>query len=274
MADPAAQQRLEAELARVQKEYNFDRLVETPGKTPAPPLQDARVALVDALLACQAGQGTLTAAKVEALRNLWTDKGWLVWTAALEWTHRYQDESEVARLIRDGVALREPPDLARAVGVEPPTAPVRAVRDFLVSRRDLWPLARGLAVQEAGRGTPASLFYVVIYTYVMVAEAKAGGGAFTLSDDVVKAFAAATIETCRGLSMNCKILAACRPSKPSPEWTKFLEGHATFTDPKDELYVEFVIDAIKTAKAAPPADPPADLHPGVRLPGFHAPLAG
>jgi hypothetical protein len=203
-----------------------------------------------------------------------------MWTAGLEWARAYMPEAALDRLILDGLALCDASDLATAVSVEPPTARVRAIRDFLIWPPEHRPMAHRLAVQEASHDTPVSRFLLVNCTGALVADAQASGGTFTLDVDMAKALAAAKAGSCRGLSINCKILLGCRPSQPHPEWMEFLKKHAALTDPKDELYVAFMIEKIhanqgaagqtsqnKSGGAADPKDPV----PGVRMVGFKAP---
>jgi hypothetical protein len=87
---PEAQSVLEGELARMLKERTATHVVKTEGREIRLPGPDATIAPRDALLACLAGQRTLTAQKIDALGKHVRDRILIAhsWTSNMTiWRH-------------------------------------------------------------------------------------------------------------------------------------------------------------------------------------------
>jgi hypothetical protein len=266
-ATPGCEQVLEVELRRVMKEYG-----------PSDPTReiDVRVPVLDALLACMARRDTLSAQRIEQLCQVVPAKTWFLWLAGLEWAQRFMTQEAVLDLVEAGLEARTDEDLGLAMNLKPTSESLRAIRDFLLGPRTLWPLARAACLRDAERER-VSDYLLVLYSSVLVCQADDTGGNYELEPEAMNRFLSKKPPRCRLLSQNCAVLKECSPSTKSADWEAFLSQCANQLDPEDAKVTQYMVTRIHSPRG--PAiqglydEPhlPADLtKPGVHLPGLKA----
>jgi len=276
---PQSQKALEKEFERVLREYDFPkpRIRVIRGRPVPIPQLDARKAVLDALLACAAGQGSLTATKVETLCKQVPDLTWLSWTVALEWTQQVMSERALMEMVEGGLSRCDDKDLAKAMNLEIPSDRLRAIREFLQAPKDMWPLTRKLVLRKGKPTKMVSKYLLVLYSTVLVFQADYGNGRYPIGKEVVDVFTATQIVDSRQFNLNCKILLNCEPSKRFPQWEQFLAKHAHKLHLRDDPLVQAMMECIRGSKP-PGAKDVYEKHkafrqvkkPGVHLVGFRA----
>lgn len=274
---PQSQKALEKEFERVLREYDFSKPRIIRGRPVPVPQPDARKAVLDALLACAAGQGSLMATKVEMLCKQVPDLTWLSWTIALEWTQHLMSERALLKMVEDGLNRCDDEDLNKGMNQQNTSDRLRAICEFLSGPKDMWSLTRKLVLQKGICRKKVSEYLLVQYSGIIVLQADYGNGKYPLDKKLVDVFTSTQISTCRALSVCCKILLNCEPSERFPPWEEFLAKHADKLDAKDVSYVRYWVERIRGPK------PPGvkDVYkkhkvfgeikePGVHLLGFRA----
>ena len=232
---------------------------------------DARVALVDALLACKAGRGSLSTRGIEGLCAQVPDLTQLAWVLGLEWAWRLMPEHAVLEILERALAGCDDGDFANAMRLERRSDRLRAIEGFLLGPRDVWPLARKFMLREAVRRPGVSDYLRVLYCTLLVCEADGGNGAYTLDKETLGFVTNGDLGPCRALSYDCKVLLTCRPSAVFAQWDRFLSKHATALDPRDAGAAQDFVRRIHGPKR-PEEQGVRDRHrgyEGVTAPGVH-----
>jgi len=271
---PHAEKILEDEFERVLKEYDFSYLYRSPSREDIEirrrsPGNDGRRAIMDALLACLAGQQKLTASKIESFAAKY-DKGvYFAWLQGLEWVYQLMPKEKVSETIEGLLMSCEDQEL-RVDGLSS-TDRFKALWGFLGERKDIWPLMRNIALQQGERRKTVSDFLLKLYVVILSCYAETGKGVYPLDEDVVNAFITSGIENSRNLSVYCKILLGCKPSSEYPGWNEFLQNHAEHILKTDEIAVKDFVRSIHSGKAKERRISYTMIrNPGVYMRGFRA----
>jgi hypothetical protein len=91
---------LERELARALKKWTYQEPTRVGGREIHMPPPDIRRPVLDALLACLAGQKALKVHRIEALCQQVGDPG-LVWMTALDWIQQLMSEEDLLATIEE-----------------------------------------------------------------------------------------------------------------------------------------------------------------------------
>jgi len=247
-----AEEALEAEFERVIRTGAWDRRNRRRGILSKP---DARIPLIDALLACKAGQGSLSAADIEAITAGAPNRPFLAWTLGLEWARHLMSEDQLIELLECGLEGCSDADLAARGAVAPSSGRLDGIYEFLVSPKDVWPLSRRFILRRAERRKAVVDYLRLLYCGLLVLEADDTSGKYSLDPEAVAFITAQPPLRSRGLSTCCSILLSCERSEDVPEWDAFLRQAGQRLDPRDVSFVEYFVRRIHSPKGPQEADP-------------------
>jgi len=240
---------------------------------------DARIALIDALLGCKAGQGALKAGDIEALCARARELTWITWTLGLEWARQLMPKEALLDILEKAFAGCDDADLAKAAAFEVASERLRAVQGFLGSAKDVWALTREFVLEKRYRRKAVWDYLRLLYCTVLMAEADHTRGRYSLDAEVVSFMTAAHIAPSRALSYCCKVLLSCQPSERNQEWEGFLASQAAHLADQDSSLVDGMVRRIHGPQRPEeqgvydrPIRPGRADQPGVHLYGFRGGL--
>jgi hypothetical protein len=187
-------------------------------------------------------------------------------------------EESLLRLLEEGFSGCDDLDLAKRAAYNVPSDRLRALEGFILSPRDIWPLARTFVLRDGRRREALSGYLRLLYCMALVGQADDSGGVYNLDVDVVRFVTSAPPTRSRGWAKTCKILLSCRPSEGFTEWDEFLSANAESLDARDVSIAEDFIRRIHGPKL--PGEQGvydrkrrrAPHEPGIYMYGFRAPL--
>jgi len=231
---PETQKVLENEFDRILRDYEF------PETTPSNLIRtvaDARLPVSDALLACMAGEQTLTAKAIEKLiqRIHGTVQNELLWMIGLEWARVLMPEEKVLEILEDGFSGCTDEELLGAMsGTIKQSGRVSVLARFCSGPANVWSLTSALVLRNIERRKVVSDYLLTLYAGMLANQADSTDGTYQLDEGIIQAFCNSGISTNRSLAMHCWVLARCRPSMRARCWEQFIDKHGASLHEEDQ----------------------------------------
>lgn len=216
----------------------------------------APIAVVDALVASAAMEGSITARYIDSIAQICASQSDRVrreiaisgaWELGLEWAQEFLPEPNLLKTVSDALHMCDDTELRRSMEMTGPSARLLGIRDFLLSSKDSWSvvekLLRSSATDPQARPRVRE-FLVTQYMHVLTQKARLGKGTYPLDEQVIGSIVSMDIDRSSELSFSSKVLLACRPSMADARWEAFLSRHAADLDPKEAGPVDTVIRLI------------------------------
>jgi len=260
---------LRAELRRVVRSYD---LIKTSADRP----------VLDALLACEAGRGALTADMLDELGGISpvTGRHW-TWWMGLAWANALMPREAVVDLIVDGLGECTDTELEARLEMRSTEGRETGIRSFLMGPpREVWPVLDELLVRSADldplRGDWVRSMYlgtVVLYRTVLAPDAD-----YQPPDELLSVLMVPPTKHWRGYGSTCAMLHACRDGiAPRTEWEHFIDKYASI-DPQETEIAKAMVAHLLSDKGKvraiverrPSSVVTDGTTPGVYLMGFRA----
>lgn len=222
-----AQEVLEEEFQRILPKYGPYKYIKVKGKTIKIPTLDARVSVLEALLACMAARQSLTGDEIKRLsRQIKEDQlQYLLFNASLEWGRKFLDEQSLMNLIESELLMCEADDFKNCRDMELGySAKLSAIRDFLGRSKDDWPLTRKLMIWQEGRSGILFEYLRLQCLHNLIYQAEISQGGYPIDESIAQLYD--KMNDSARLSYCCYVLSACKPSQELPGWQSFLKKHA------------------------------------------------
>ena len=243
---PQAQFILEDELKRTIKKLKYTQTAMIGGKEISLNSFDIRKSVLDALLACIAGQKHLSAQKIDTLNAQVNDKklSSFLWTAGLEWNKQFISESGVQEIVEDALNLCSDDELLKAMNLDVSTDRLMGIWGFLTDKKQTWSINKELLINHKVKKPLVFDYLLIQYMYILAKEAEIGNGIYSLDKEVISLIDEKEIAEHGKLDFISKILLGCKTSYNYPKWDQFLIKNASMLDSSYVPMAEAMIQRI------------------------------
>lgn len=236
---------------------------------------DAKLPIIDALSIALARRGTLTYAELGAFSKADPERAGAIMRLGLNYAHAWMSEKEVLDIIYEALKRIDQDFILRSLeSGEQESGHLRALRDFLLAPRNVWPIGKQALLGSAALGKHARDFVLVIYLFVMTHHAQASQGIYDVNSAVADKYLEIDLSQYPQGPLAAYALLGCTPSSRLPMWERYLENLAKHIQPQ---YLAMADGIVRRSREMTPEtkqlyDPdevtPRRREPGIYLYGF------
>lgn len=195
---------------------------------------DAKLPIIDALLINLSRHGILTYAEVESLSQVDPDRAGAIFLLALHYAQRWMTQDQFLRMVREALHQIGDDSILRSLNSgSQQEGYLRALRDFLLAPRGVWPLARLIVLDATTLKKHAHDFILVTYLLVLTHQANASQGIYDIERAIVDQYLSSDLSAYPQASFAATILLRCTSSTRIPGWDGYIRDLAGHIRPKD-----------------------------------------
>ena len=257
IATPESQRILEDHLKwMMQTDWKEVKMVKIKGREIDVPVRDPRIAVLDSLLACLAGRGSLTATKIDALygRAKECGLGWKLWMCGLEWSRQLMSEQKLLETIEDALKLCDKQELFDAMDINLSSDRASAISKFL-RHEESRAMTKKMLLDSTEYSNVVFDFLLLQYMWNLFDKAEAGKGKYAIDEKVVDIVTRRRVGNHGKLSFTSKILLGCQTRTENRKWEQFLSNHAEKLEAKHEPVADSQIKRIHGVEGYGPKRP-------------------
>jgi len=232
---------------------------------------DAKLPVIDAILINLSRHGTMTYAELRSLSQADPERAGAVVLLALNYVHRWMTQDQFLQIVREALGqIGDESILSSLNSGGQQEGYLRAIRDFLLAPRRVWPIAQQVVLNATTHKKHAHDFILVTYLLVMTHHANASQGIYDIDRAIVDQYLSSDLSEYPQASFAAKILLQCAPSNRVPGWDEYIHNLASHIRPSDVEMANYLArEARKRTAEKEELYHPEDVARRIREPGIY-----